>query len=182
MDGVEVEAAATQRLHGHHPAEGDHRHLRRAAADVDDHVADGLVDRQSGPDGGRHGLLNEEAGRRAGPARRLLDGAALDRRDGGRDADQHLGPVEAADADTAQQHAEHPLGDLEVGDGAAAQRPLGHDVPRRPADHLPGVGADGQHLAAARIERHHGRLVQHQALPLGVDKRVGRPEIDGQVA
>ena len=137
---------------------------------------------QPRPDGGRHGLLDEEAGRRPGPPGRLLDGTPLHRGDGRGHADEHLGPVQPAHPDPAQQHAEHPLGDLEVGDGAAAQRALGHDVARRPPDHLPGVGADGQHLAAARVQRDHGGLVEHEALSLGVDERVGRPQIDGQVA
>ena len=75
--GVEVEAPAAQRLHGHDAAQGNDGHLRRAPADVDDHVAHRLVDREPGPDGRRHRLLNEEAGRCAGPARRLLHGTPL---------------------------------------------------------------------------------------------------------
>ena len=62
MDGVEVEAPAAQRLHGHDAAQRNDGHLRRAATDVDDHVAHGLVDGQPRPDGGGHRLLNQEAG------------------------------------------------------------------------------------------------------------------------
>ena len=50
-------------------AERDERGLRRAAADVDDHVADRLVDRQAGADGGGHRLLDELGVGRAGPPR-----------------------------------------------------------------------------------------------------------------
>ena len=35
---------------------------------------------------------------------------------------------------------------------------------------------------APRVEGDHGRLVEHEALALGVDQRVGRAEVDGQVA
>ena len=93
-----------------------------------------------------------------------------------------LGRFDPADADPVQEHAQHPFGDFEVGDGAAAQRALGHDVARRAADHLPGVGPDGQDLPAARVERDDGRLVQDEALALGVDQRVGGTKVDGQVA
>ena len=133
------------------------------------------MDGQAGPDGGGHRLLDEIGGGRPGAAGGLLDGAPLDGGDGRRHADEHLGPVHPADPDPVQQHAQHALGHLEVGDGPAAQRSLGHDVARRAPDHLPGIGADGQHLAGPRVERHHGGLVEHQALPLGVHQCVGRP-------
>ena len=48
---VELVAADAHRLAGHDAAEGDHRHLGGAAADVDDHVARGFLHRQPGPDG-----------------------------------------------------------------------------------------------------------------------------------
>ena len=63
------------------------------------------------------------------PAAPPLDGVALDGGDGRGDADQDLGPVEPADPDPVQEHAEHPLGDLEVCDGASAQRPFGPMYP-----------------------------------------------------
>ena len=63
----------------HHAAERDDGRLGRAAADVDHHVADGLVDGEPGADGGRHGLLDEVGGRRAGPMGRLLHRPALHR-------------------------------------------------------------------------------------------------------
>jgi hypothetical protein len=140
------------------------------------------VDGEAGTDGGGHGLLNQEARRGAGPAGRFLDGSALHRGDGRRHADQHLGPVNPAHADAVQQDAEHAFGDFEIGDGTAPQRPLGHYVPRGPPDHLPGVGADGEDFAGARIECNDRGLVEHEALSLGVDERVGRPEVYGQIA
>ena len=69
------------------PAERDHRDLAGAAADVDDHRARRLGDRQPGADRGRHRLLDQVglagAGRQAG----LLDRALLDPGDAGGHAD-----------------------------------------------------------------------------------------------
>ena len=64
----------------------------------------------------------------------------------------------ASDADTLEEQADHPLGDVEVGDRAAAQRPHGDDVPGRPPDHLPRVMPGGQHLTGLAVQRDHGRL------------------------
>ena len=118
------------------------------------------------------------------PARRAasLTARPLDGGDGRGHADEHLGPVEPAHSDPAEQDRQHALGHLEVGDRPSAQRALGHDVTGRPPDHLPGVGPDGQHLAAPGVEGHHRGLVEHEALSLGVHERVGRAEVDGQVA
>jgi len=93
--GVDVEASAADGLGCHHAAQGDHRRLRGPTADVDDHVADRLVDRQAGTDGRRHGLLDEVRGRRTGAARGLLHRPTLDAGDGGGDTDEDAGPVEA---------------------------------------------------------------------------------------
>ena len=137
---------------------------------------------QAGADGGRHRLLDELRVGRAGPPGRLGDGAPLDLGDGRRHADQHAGPVEPGHADALQQQPDHALGDVEVGDGAAAQRPHGDDVAGRAADHLPGLVAHGQHLAALAVEGDDRRLVQHDAPALGVHQGVGGAEVDGQVA
>ena len=118
-----------------------------AAADVDDHVAERLVDRQAGADRRGHRLLDELRVGRAGSPGRLGDRAPLDLGDGRRHADHDPRPVEPADAGPLQQQADHALGDVEVGDGALAQRAHGHDVAGRAADHLPRLVAHGQHVA-----------------------------------
>ena len=56
-----------------------------------------------------------------------------------------------------------PLGDLEVGDGAAPQGAHGHDVPGRAADHLPRLVTDREHLVGAVVERDDRRLVDNDA-------------------
>ena len=73
-------------------AERDDRDLGGAAADVDDHVAGGLLHGQPGADGGGHGLL-DDVGRLAGAGELggLLHGALLDAGDARRDADDHAG-------------------------------------------------------------------------------------------
>ena len=81
-----------------------------------------------------------------------------------------------------QQQADHALGDVEVGDGALAQRAHGDDVAGRAPDHLPGLVAHGQHVAGLLVEGDHRRLVEHDAPAPGVDERVGRAEVDGEVA
>ena len=137
--GVDVERADPDRFERDDTAEGDDRDLAGATADVDDHVAERLVDRERRADGGRHGLLDEEGLRRARTARRLEHRALLDVGDGRRHADQHPGALQPRDARALEQHADEALRDLEVGDGAAAQRTDRDDVPGRAADHLPGV-------------------------------------------
>ena len=149
--------------------------------DVDHHVAHRLVDVESGPDGRGHGLLDQMGGRRTGPPGRLLHRPALHGGDGRRHADEHPGPVQLGDPGPSEQQPDHPLGDVEVGDGPLPQGSDRHDVPGRPPDHLPRLVPDGQDLVGPGVEGDHRRLVQDDAHTLGVDQGVGRPEIDRQV-
>ena len=66
------------------PPRRDDRDLGRAAADVDDHVAGGLVDGQPGADRGGHRLLDDVDPAGAGLVAGLLDRALLDRGDAAR--------------------------------------------------------------------------------------------------
>src|SRR4051812_44819543 len=104
------------------PQDLDPRLFACPTADVDDHVADRLVDRQVGADRGGHRLFDQLSIGRTRPSSGVGDGPALDFGDRRGDADDDLRPREAADADALQQQPNHPLGDLEVGDGASAQR------------------------------------------------------------
>ncbi len=88
----------------------------------------------------------------------------------------------AGSADALQQEADHPLGDVEVGDGAAAQRANGDDVAGSPTDHLPRLVAHRQHLVGAAVEGDDRGLVEDDpAVPL-VDQGVGGAQVDGEVA
>ena len=90
-DGVvHCVAADPHGLAGHHSAQGDDGDVRGTAADIDDHVAAGLVDGQSRPDRRGHRFLDQE--RFAGPGAdgRLDDRPPFDFGRAGGDA--HDGP------------------------------------------------------------------------------------------
>ena len=70
------------------------RGLAGATTDVDDHVADRLVDRQPGADRRGHRLLDELRFGRTGTARRLGHGTLFDFGDGRRHADHDTRAVE----------------------------------------------------------------------------------------
>ena len=76
-------------------AERDDRHLRRAATDVDDHVAERLVDRQRRADRRGHRLLDQVRLGGAGAPRRLEHRALLDRVIADGTQIEHAGAVEA---------------------------------------------------------------------------------------
>src|SRR5204862_523507 len=142
---------------------------RAAAADVDDHVAGRLADRQAGADRGRHRLLDQIRLARAGGQAGLLDRALLDAGDAGRHADDDARVRPAVLVDLLDEVAQHLLGDVEVGDHAVLQRADGLDRARRAAEHALRLDADGVDLSGARVDRDHGRLAQHDAAPADVD-------------
>ena len=164
------------------PPERDHRHLAGAAADVEDHAPGGLGDGQPGADRRRHRLLDQirlaGAGREAG----LLDRPLLDPGDAGGNADHHARMGEAVLVNALDEVTQHLLGDVEVGDHTILQRPDGADRPGRAAEHPLGVDADRVDLAAARVDRDHRGLREHDASPTYVDERVRGPEVDRHVA
>ena len=82
-------------------------------------LPDRLVDGQAGADGCGHRLLDELRVGGAGAAGCFGDRSPLDLGDGRRHADDDPRPVEPGDADAVQEQPDHPLGDLEVGDGTA---------------------------------------------------------------
>ena len=180
--GVDVERPDAHRFERDDAAERDHRDLGGAAADVDDHVAHRLVDRQPGADRGRHRLLDQVGLRGAGPARGFEHRALLDVRDRRRHADEHARAIQPVDAGPLEQQPDHALRDLEVGDRAAAQRPHRDDVAGRAADHLPRLLPHREHVLRAAVERDDGRLVQDDPAPARVDERVRGTEIDREVA
>ena len=162
--------------------ERDHRDVGRAAADVDDHVARRLGDRQPGADCRHHRLLDEIDLRRAGFLRRVAHRALLDLGDLARDTDDdprmdvHLAAVRLLD-----EVAEHPLGDLEIGDHAVLHRADRLDVAGRAAEHLFRLGADRFDLVGQFVEHDDRRLAHDDAAIPGIDEGIGGAEVDRQV-
>src|SRR5207253_2819801 len=81
----------------------------------------------------------------------------------------------------ADEVPQHPLGGVEIGDDAVLERANRYDVGRGTPDHALGLDADREDLRGPGVDRHHGRLVQHDAATAHVDERVGGAEIDGHV-
>ena len=77
--------------------------------------------------------------------------------------------------------AQHPLGDVEVGDDTVLQRPDRHDVARRPADHPFRLDTDRDDLAGIGIECHHRRFIQRDPPPADVHQGVRGTEVDRHV-
>ena len=179
---VHLVAADADRLPDHHPAEGDHRDLGRAAADVDHHAGHRVRDGQVRADRGGHRLLDQVDRARSRGARRLVHGAALDVGDPAGHAEHDSRVGEARPARLRDEVAQHLLGDLEVGDHAVPQRPDRADRSRRPADHPLGLGADRVHAPRLLRDRDHGRLEEDDSAPANEHERVRRAEIDRHVA
>src|SRR5215204_2802704 len=179
---VELVPADADRLRHDDAAERDHRHLARAAADVDDHVPGGFSHGQPGADRGGHRLLDEVRLARARAEAGLLDGALLHPGHPRRHADDHARVRPAVLVHLLDEVAEHLLGHVEVGDHAVLERPDRLDRAGGPAQHALGLDPHRVDLGAARVDRHDGRLREHDAAPAHVDERVGGSKVDGHVA
>jgi len=83
--------------------------------------------------------------------------------------------------DLLDEVAQHPLGHVEVGDDPIFERTHRDDVARGAADHAFSLDAHRDNLAVVGIERHHRRLVQHDAAAAHVDQCVRSTEIDRHV-
>jgi hypothetical protein len=145
-------------------------------------VAERFIDGQAGTDRRSHGLLDEMRLGGTGTACRFGDGALFDGGDRRGHTDHHPRPVEPIHADTLQQEPDHALRDLEISDGAPAQRAYGDDVARRATDHLPRLMPHGQHLLGAAVESDHRGFVQHDSFAAHIDQCVGGSEIYGEIA
>jgi hypothetical protein len=180
---VHLVAGHAHRLGIDDAGQRDHRDVRGPAADVDHHVAARFGDRQPGADRRHHRLLHEMDLAGLGAVGRIHDRALLHLGDLRRHAD-HNPRMHHALAVVVRLHDEvvqHLLGVAEVGDHAVLHRLDGDDVARRAAEHLFGLFAYRLHLVGLRVDRDNGGLVDHDALALRVDQRVGRPKIDGKV-
>ena len=108
-----------------------------AAADVDDHAAGRLGDRQAGADRRGHRLFDQVHFAGLGAVGRVLDRALFDLRDFRRHADDDARPhPDVAVVRLLDEVGQHLLGDVEVGDDAVLHRLDGDDVAGRAAEHL----------------------------------------------
>src|SRR5436190_396155 len=177
---VELVATGADRRVADDARERDDGDLRRAAADVDHHVARRRLDRQTDTDRRRHRLGHHEHFLRAGAEGRVahrtlfhLGDAAGHAHD---DARLHLEDVIVDDE--LQEVAQHLLGHVEVGDHSVLHRPDGDDALRCATEHALRLEPDPLDLLALPIDRNDRRLVQDDALTLDVDQSVRGAEVD----
>src|SRR5687768_14784223 len=98
-------------------SEGDHRDLSRTTADVDDHAAVRVHDRQAGADCGGHGLLDQVGLAGAGVESSVVDGALFNFSDTTGNADDDARPWDTeavALMHGANEVMKHALSDMEV--------------------------------------------------------------------
>ena len=81
----------------------------------------------------------------------------------------------------ANEILQHGLGDLKLGDNAIAQGANGDDVGRRSPDHLARFCTDSQRPAASLLNRHPGRLVDHDAATAHAYQGVGGSQVNADV-
>jgi hypothetical protein len=162
--------------------EGNKGDFGCSAADVDDHVAGGLLNGEPDADSRGHRFFNEINFARPGVRSGIFDRALFHFRDPGRDGDDHPGTHHAATAVRfADQMGQHSLGNFEVGDDTVFERTDGDDVAGRAAEHAFGLIADGENLVRAGLHGDHGGFAQHNALIAHIDQGVGRSKIDPDV-
>ena len=82
----------------------------------------------------------------------------------------------------ADEVGQHPFGDLEIGDDTVLQRTDGNDVGGGASHHVLGVPPHGFHLVRVFVDSHDGGLIDHNPLSLGKHQRVGRAQVNGEVA
>src|SRR5690606_12138559 len=180
--GVELVAAGADGLVDDDARERDDGDLGGAPADVDDHVADGLVDVEADPDGRRHRLVDELDLLGAGVLRRVADGPLLDLGDPARHADHHAADArERARLDPLDEPLDEVLGHLEVRDDAVVEGPDRLDVLVRALVHVERLDPDGLDLPRRAADGDDGGLVEDDPLVADVDQRVGGAEVDGDV-
>ena len=147
----------------HRATKAQHRHLRGATTNVDDHRADGFGDRQAGTDGSGHRLIDQMHLASAGHAG-LTHGATLNAGDATGDTHHQTGRHDpSALIALGDEGLEHLLCCIEIGDHTVAKRPHGADVAGGPSQHQFGFVTHCQGGATLQIQCHHRGLLQHDA-------------------
>ena len=157
-----------------------------AAADIDDHAAGRLRDREPDADRRRHRLLDEHDFPGAGALGRILHRPLFDLGDAGRDGHEHaraqqpLAPRNVADR-FLDEVAQHLFGDFEVGNDAVLHRTDGPDVARTFAEHAFRLAADIEHFMGALFDRHDRRFVQNDPEIPHVNQTIGGSEVNSDM-
>lgn len=112
-------------------AQGQHSYIGRTAADVDDHIADRVIDGQIHAESRSSRRFDEEGFLGAGLIDGFHDGPFFDIRRRRRYADHDAQALDAADA-LAEDIAQHRPGYTVIGDDAVDQRPMELHRFRRP--------------------------------------------------
>ena len=144
-------------------------------------MAVGLGDVDAGADGGGDGLFDQIHLPGAGLDTCVDDGALLDLSDAGGHADNDPGLEEGHAGHLVNEFLQHFLGHVVVGDDALPQGTDGDDVAGGTAQHGLGLGAHLQQLAGVLVQRHHGGLVQHDALALHIYQNGSGTQIDTDI-
>ena len=148
------------------PTKGQHSNFRSATADIDNHRARGLGNRQPCSDRGGHRLFDQKDSARACAFGRFLNGSAFDRSRPRWNTNDHLWTRKAAAImHLANEVLDHFFGDFKVRDHTVTERSNGFDIPRRTTKHQLCFVTNSQNLPPALDirDRHHGRFVQHDS-------------------
>src|SRR6185436_19834859 len=141
------------------------RDLRRAAADVDDHVAGRCLDRKADTDRRGHWLRDHEHFLRAGTERRVTHRALLHFRDTrGYTHDHARFHLEHVVLDDEREEVpEHLLGDVEVRDDPVLHRTHSEHPIGCASKHAFGFETDALDLLRFAIDRDDRGFVQYDA-------------------
>ena len=81
--------------------------------------------------------------------------------------------------------AQHGLSHFEIGNHTVTHGADGNDIPRGTAQHVLGFHPHCQHAvfgAVVRTNGNHGRLAENNTLTFDINQRIGRTQVDGQIA
>ena len=83
--------------------------------------------------------------------------------------------------DRLEKVPQHLLGHIEIRDHAVFEGTDREDPVGRAPQHALRLETNAFDLSGGFLDRDHGGLVEHDALPLHVDEGIGRAEIDGDL-
>lgn len=91
-------------------------------------------------------------------------------------------PRHALALGTRDEVTEHGLGHVKVGNDAVFERTHGDDAARRAAEHLLGIGTNGQNTLVLLFDGDNRRLVDDNTLTSHGHERISRTKVDSHIA